>query len=87
MINNKKINLKLIKKILSEKGFTIKKRKSNFFFQNFKSFYLTTLSGLGLIIIFSLIPLSVNIKEDIKVSKSTIDNKSRFQLLLIMTLI
>ncbi len=77
MINNKKINLKLIKKILSEKGFTIKKRKSNFFFQNFKSFYLTTLSGLGLIIIFSLIPLSVNIKEDIKVSKSTIDNKSK----------
>ncbi len=77
MINNKKINLKLIKKILSEKGFTIKKRKSNFFSQNLKSFYLTALSGLGLIIIFSLIPLSVNIKEDIKVSKSTIDNKSK----------
>ena len=77
MINNKKINLKLIKKILSEKGFTIKKRKSNFFSQNLKSFYLTALSGLGLIIMFSLIPLSVNIKEDIKVSKSTIDNKSK----------
>ena len=76
MIKKKKINISKIKKILIEKGFSIKK-KNNFFFSNdLKSFYYTTLCSFGLILIFSLIPLSVDIKEDIKVSKSTIDNNS-----------
>ena len=76
MIKKKKINISKIKKILIEKGFSIKK-KNNFFFSNdLKSFYYTTLCSFGLILIFSLIPLSVNIKEDIKVGKSTIDNNS-----------
>ncbi len=76
MIKKKKINISKIKKILIEKGFTIKK-KNNFIFSNdLKSFYYTTLCSFGLILIFSLIPLSVNIKEDIKVGKSTIDNNS-----------
>ena len=76
MLKKKKINISKIKKILVEKGFTIKK-KNNFIFSNdLKSFYYTTLCSFGLIIIFSLIPLSVNIKEDIKVGKSTIDNNS-----------
>ena len=76
MLKKKKINISKIKKILIEKGFTIKK-KNNFIFSNdLKSFYYTTLCSFGLILIFSLIPLSVNIKEDIKVSKSTIDNNS-----------
>ncbi len=76
VFKNKKINLNSIKKILIDQGFTIKKKKSNFFFKDLKSFYLTAISSFGLIIIFTLIPLSVNIKEDIKVSKSTIDNTS-----------
>ncbi len=76
MIINNKLKFNKIKKILSEKGFTIKKKKSNFFFKDLKSFYFTTLSGFALILISTLIPLSVNIKEDIKVSKSTIDNNS-----------
>ena len=77
MLKKKKINISKIKKILIEKGFTIKK-KNNFIFSNdLKSFYYTTLSSFGLILIFFLIPLSVNIKEDIKVGKSTIDNNSR----------
>ncbi len=76
MLKKKKINITKIKKILVEKGFTIKK-KNNFIFSNdLKSFYYTTLCSFGLILIFSLIPLSVNIKEDIKVGKSTIDNNS-----------
>ena len=76
MLKKKKINISKIKKILIEKGFTIKK-KNNFIFSNdLKSFYYTTLCSFGLILIFSLIPLSVNIKEDIKVGKSTIDNNS-----------
>jgi len=76
VLKNKKINLNVLKKILIDKGFTIKKKKSNFFLKDLKSFYLTTLSSFGLIIIFTLIPLSVNIKEDIKVSKQTVDNNS-----------
>jgi len=76
MLKKKKINISKIKKILIEKGFTIKK-KNNFIFSNdLKSFYYTALCSFGLIIIFTLIPLSVNIKEDIKVGKSTIDNNS-----------
>tara|TARA_B100001121_G_scaffold46434_1_gene39851 strand:- start:23 stop:1153 length:1131 start_codon:yes stop_codon:yes gene_type:complete len=76
MLKKKKINISKIKKILIEKGFTIKK-KNNFIFSNdLKSFYYTTLCSFGLIVIFTLIPLSVNIKEDIKVGKSTIDNNS-----------
>ena len=76
VLKNKKINLNSIKKILIDQGFTIKKKKTNFFLKDLKSFYLTAISSFGLIIIFTLIPLSVNIKEDIKASKSTIDNTS-----------
>ena len=76
MLKKKKINILKIKKILIDKGFIIKK-KNNFIFSNdLKSFYYTTLCSFGLILIFSLIPLSVDIKEDIKVGKSTIDNNS-----------
>ena len=76
MISSKKLNLSKIKKTLIDKGFIIKKKKSNFFLKDLKSFYLTGLFGFFLIIISSLIPLSVDIKEDINISKSTIDNKS-----------
>ena len=76
VLKNKKINLNVLKKILIDKGFTIKKKKSNFFLKDLKSFYLTALSSFGLILIFTLIPLSVNIKEDIKASKQTVDNNS-----------
>ena len=76
MLKNKKINLNTIKKILLEKGFTIKKKKNNFFLKDLKSFYLTTLCSLFLILIFTLVPLSVGIKENIKVSKLTVNNNS-----------
>ena len=76
MLKKKKLNISKIKKILIEKGFTIKKNNNYLFSNDLKSFYYTTISSFVLILIFSLIPLSVNIKEDIKVSKSTIDNNS-----------
>ena len=59
-----------MKRILIEKGFTIKRKKSNFFHKDLKSFYLTTICSWGLILISALIPLSVNIKDDIKVSEA-----------------
>ncbi len=76
MLKNKKINLNTIKKILLEKGFTIKKKKNNFFLKDLKSFYFTTLCSLFIILIFTLVPLSVGIKENIKVSKLTVNNNS-----------
>jgi len=76
MLKTKKFNLNKIKKILTEKGFVIKKKKNNFFYNDFKSFYFTVLSSFALILVSTLIPLSVNIKDDINVSKSTIDNNS-----------
>ena len=76
MLKTKKFNLTKIKKILTEKGFTIKKKKNYFFLNDFKSFYFTALFSFALILVSTLIPLSVNIKDDINVSKSTIDNNS-----------
>ena len=75
MLKTKKFNLTKIKKILTEKGFIIKKKKSNIL-NDFKSFYFTALFSFALILVSTLIPLSVNIKDDINVSKSTIDNNS-----------
>ena len=76
MLKNKKINLNTIKKILIENGFTIKKKKSNFFLKDLKSFYLTTLFSFAIITFFALLPMSIGIKEDINASKTTIDNNS-----------
>ena len=76
MLKTKKFNLNKIKKILTEKGFVIKKKKNNFILNDFKSFYFTALFSFALILVSTLIPLSVNIKDDINVSKSTIDNNS-----------
>ena len=76
MLKSKKINLNQIKKKLIEKGFIITKKKNSFLSKDLKSFYFTTLSSFALIMISALIPLSVNIKEDINVSNSTVDNNS-----------
>ncbi len=73
---NSKINLKLIKKIISEKGFVLKRKKNFFNFNELKSLYYTVTSSLILIFASFLLPLSVNIKEDIALSKQTIENNS-----------
>ena len=76
MLNKRKISLSSLKKIINEKGFVLKKKTNFFNFKELRSFYLTSLTGLILIIFFSLIPLSVDIKKDIELSKQTIDNSS-----------
>tara|TARA_B100001109_G_scaffold70260_1_gene57215 strand:+ start:1177 stop:2310 length:1134 start_codon:yes stop_codon:yes gene_type:complete len=76
MINKKKINFNLIKKIIKEKGFELKKKKNYFNFKELSSLYYTMFSGVVLILIFSLLPLSVNIKQDINLNKQTVDNNS-----------
>ena len=76
MLNKKKINFNTIKKIIREKGFELKKKKSFFNFKELKSFYYTVLSAFILIFSFFLLPLSVNIKKDINLNKQTVDNNS-----------
>jgi len=76
MINKKKINFNLIKKIIREKGFEIKKKRNFFNFKELKSFYYTSFSSLIVIFVFFLLPLSVNIKNDLNLNKQTVDNKS-----------
>ena len=76
IFNKKKINLSIIKSILLEKGFTIKKK--NFFnYNNLKSFYLTSIFSLFLVLFSFILPLSLNIKKDLVVAKSTIENNSK----------
>ena len=75
-LNKKKINFNIIKKIIREKGFELKKKKSFFNFKELKSFYYTALSSFILIFSFFLLPLSVNIKKDINLNKQTVDNNS-----------
>ena len=76
IFNKKKINLTIIKSILLDKGFTIKKK--NFFnYNNLKSFYLTTIFSFFLVLFSFILPLSLNIKKDLVVAKSTIENNSK----------
>ncbi len=76
MLNKKKINLNLIKKIINEKGFELKKKKNFFNFKELKSLYYTVISSTVVILIFFLLPLSVNIKKDLNLNKQTVDNNS-----------
>ena len=77
MLNRKRINLSLIKKILIEKGFVIKKRKNLFYFNDLKNFYYTAASSIVVILFSFFLPLSVNINKDLSVVKSTVENNSK----------
>ena len=77
IFNKKKLNLSIIKSILLEKGFIIKKKKNFFNYNNLKSFYLTSIFSLFLVIFSFILPLSLNIKKDLVVAKSTIENNSK----------
>ena len=77
IFNKKKVNLSILKKILLEKGFTIKKKKNFFHFDNLKSFYLTAIFSFFLVIFSFILPLSLNLKKDLVVAKTTIENNSK----------
>ena len=77
ILNKKKINLSILKKILLEKGFTIKKKKDFFNFNNLKSFYYTGFLSIFIILFSFFIPLSLNFKKDMVVAKTTIENNSK----------
>ena len=77
ILKTQKINLKQLRKIISERGFVLKK-KSNFFnFNELRSLYYTIASSLILILIFFLLPLSIDVKKELQVVKQSIDNNSK----------
>ena len=77
ILKTSKLNLKQIRKIISEKGFVLKKKRNFFNFNELKSLYYTIASSLVLILICFLLPLSINIKKELQVVKQSIDNKSK----------
>ena len=77
ILKTQKINLKQLRKIISERGFVLKK-KSNFFnFNELRSLYYTIASSLVLILIFFLLPLSIDVKKELQVVKQSVDNNSK----------
>ena len=63
IFNKKKINLSILKKILLEKGFTVKKKKDFFYFHDLKSLYYTGVFSIFVILFSIFLPLSLNFKE------------------------
>ena len=77
ILKKPKINLKQIKKIISERGFVLKKKRNFFNFSELRSLYYTIASSLVLILIFFLLPLSIDVKKELQVIKQSIDNNSK----------
>ena len=77
IFKKKKINLSILKKILLEKGFTVKKKKDFFHFYDLKSLYYTGLFSIFIILVSIFLPLSLNFKKDMTVAKTTVENNSK----------
>ena len=77
ILKTQKINLKQLRKIISERGFVLKKRSNFFNFNELRSLYYTIASSLVLILIFFLLPLSIDVKKELQVVKQSIDNNSK----------
>ena len=77
ILKKPKLNLKQIRKIISERGFVLKKKRNFFNFSELRSLYYTIASSLVLILIFFLLPLSIDVKEELQVIKQSIDNNSK----------
>ena len=77
ILKKQKINLKQIRKIISERGFVLKKKRNFFNFNELRSLYYTIASSLVLILIFFLLPLSIDVKKELQVVKQSIDNNSK----------
>ena len=77
IFNKKKIDLPILKKILLEKGFTVKKKKDFFHFYYLKSLYYTGVFSIFIILFSIFLPLSLNLKKDMTVAKTTVENNSK----------
>ena len=77
ILKKPKLNLKQIRKVISERGFVLKKKRNFFNFSELRSLYYTIASSLVLILIFFLLPLSIDVKEELQVIKQSIDNNSK----------
>ncbi len=77
ILKKPKINLKQIRKIISERGFVLKKKRNFFNFSELRSLYYTIASSLVLILIFFLLPLSIDVKKELQVVKQSVDNNSK----------
>tara|TARA_B100000963_G_scaffold341413_1_gene341076 strand:- start:6 stop:1169 length:1164 start_codon:yes stop_codon:yes gene_type:complete len=77
ILKTQKINLKQLRKIISDRGFVLKKKRNFFNFNELRSFYYTIASSLVLILIFFLLPLSIDVKKELQVVKQSIDNNSK----------
>ncbi len=77
IFNKKKINLSILKKILIEKGFTVKKKRAFFHFYDLKSLYYTGFFSIVIISFSFLLPFSLNFKKDMTVAKITVENNSK----------
>ena len=77
ILKTQKINLKQLRKIISERGFVLKKKRNFFNFNELRSLYYTIASSLVLILIFFLLPLSIDVKKELQVVKQSIDNNSK----------
>jgi len=77
ILKKPKINLKQIRKIIGERGFVLKKKRNFFNFNELRSLYYTIASSIVLILIFFLLPLSINIKKELQVVKQSIENNSK----------
>ena len=78
---NKKFKLEEVKKFLKKKGFVVlKKNNSKIFHKDIKSFYLTTLASLGIILFFFSLPVYVNFQKNTLLSSTEIENRSKSNL-------
>ena len=77
ILKKPKLNLRQIRKIISERGFVLKKKRNFFNFNELRSLYYTLASSLVLILIFFLLPLSIDVKKELQVTKQSIDNNSK----------
>ncbi len=76
-LNNTKINFKQLKKVFNEKGFILKKKKNFFNFKELRSLYYTIGSSFVVILISFVLPLSLDIKKELNIVNSTVENNSK----------
>ena len=78
---NKKFKLEEVKKFLKKKGFVVlRKNNSKILNKDIRSFYLTALSSLVIILFFFSLPVFVNFQKNTLLSSIEIENRSKSNL-------